>query len=52
MNLALWIVQGFLTVLCLVSGVLKAFQPLATVHRLFSLGQSLPWRSGARDWRQ
>ena len=39
MNLVLWIVQGLLAVSCVVSGVLKAFRPLATVSRLF------PWTS-------
>ena len=35
MNLVLWIVQGLLAVSCVVSGVLEAFRPLATVSRLF-----------------
>ena len=52
MNLVLWIVQGLLAVSCVVSGVLKAFRPLATVSRLFRLYQSRPRCSGARDWRQ
>ena len=39
MNLVLWIVQGLLAVSCVVSCVLKAFRPLATVSRLF------PWTS-------
>jgi putative oxidoreductase len=39
MNLVLWIVQGLLAVSCVVSGVLKAFRPLANVSRLF------PWAS-------
>ena len=38
-NLVLRIVQGLLAVSCVVSGVLKAFWPLATVPRLF------PWAS-------
>jgi len=42
MNLVLWIVQGLLTVSCIVSGVLKAFQPLATVRRLFPWANHVP----------
>ena len=43
MNIALWVVQGLLALVFLMSGSMKAFTPLATMRKKMTWANNFPW---------